>query len=68
MGEGAPVFKRGDRRDENYHPITFLTAVDKIFQQLLSRQVICHYDKTLYFKMTAYRKKLAWTDHGLLNV
>lgn len=37
--------------------ITSLTAVDKIFEQLLSHQVICHCNKTLYSKMTEYRKK-----------
>lgn len=35
--------------------ITSLIGVDRIFEQLLSNQVICH--KTLYYRMTAYRKK-----------
>lgn len=36
---------------------TSLIAVDKIFERLLCNQVTCHYDKTLYYRMTAYRKK-----------
>ena len=58
MGEWTPAYKKGDRQDTtSYRPITSLTAVDKIFEQLLCNQVTCHYDKTLYNRMTAYRKK-----------
>ena len=58
MGEWTPAFKKGDRQDtKSYRPITSLIAVDKIFEQLLCNQVTCHYDKTLYYRMTAYRKK-----------
>lgn len=37
--------------------ITSLTAVDKMFGQLLNHQVIYHCNKTLYSKMTEYSKK-----------
>lgn len=58
MGEWTPAFKKGNRQDtKSYRPITSLIAVDKIFEQLLCNQVTCHYDKTLYYRMTAYRKK-----------
>ena len=58
MGEWTPAFKKGDRQDtKSYRPITSLIAVDKIFKQLLCNQVTCHYDKTLYYRMKAYRKK-----------
>ena len=58
MGEWTPVFKKGDRQDaRNYRPITSLIAVDKIFELLLSNQVTSHYDETLYYRMTAYRKR-----------
>ena len=57
MGEWTPVFKKDDRQDvKNYPPFTSLIAVNKIFEQLLNHQITCHYDKTLYSKMTAYRK------------
>lgn len=59
MGEWTPAFKKGDREDAKTiaTTITSLTAVDKIFEQLLSHQVICHCNKTLYSKMTEYRKE-----------
>ena len=58
MGEWTPVFKKGDRQEaRNYRPITSLIAVDKIFELLLSSQVTSHYDETLYYRMTAYRKR-----------
>ena len=58
MGEWTPVFKKGDQQDAgNYRPITSLIAVDKIFELLLSNQVTSHYDETLYYRMTAYRKR-----------
>ena len=47
---------------KNYYPITSLTAVDKLFEQLLSHQLMCRYGKTLNSKMRAHRKKRAWTD------
>ena len=58
MGEWTPIFKKGDRQDaRNYHLITSLIAVDKIFELLLSNQVTSHYDETLYYRMPAYRKR-----------
>ena len=57
MGEWSPFVKGADRKDaKNYHPVTSLIAVNKIFEQLLSHQITCHYDKTLYLKMTVHRK------------
>ena len=50
--------KKGDRQDaRNCRPVTSLIAVDKIFELLLSNQVTSHYDETLYYRMTAYRKR-----------
>ena len=58
MSEWTPVFKKGDRQDaKNYRPITSLIAVDKIFELLLSNQVTSHCDKTLHYRITAYRKR-----------
>ena len=64
MGEWTPVFKKGDRQaDKNYRPITSLITVDKIFEHLLSKQITEHSTQlnsthpTLYYRMTAYRKK-----------
>ena len=54
----TPVFKEEDREmEKNYSPITSLICIDKIFEQLLSKQITGHYDPNLYNKMTAYRKQ-----------
>ncbi|XP_028405238.1 uncharacterized protein LOC114527742 [Dendronephthya gigantea] len=38
-GEWTPVFKKGNRQDKmNYRPITSLICVNKIFEQILSKQ------------------------------
>ena len=48
-GEWTPVYKKGDRQEEkNYRPITSLVCVDKIFEHLLSKQIVGHFDSTLY--------------------
>ena len=58
MGEWTPVFKKEDRDiDKNYRPIISLICIDKIFEQLLSKQITGHYDQNLYNRMTAYRKQ-----------
>ena len=57
-GEWTPVFKKGDRQEEkNYRPITSLVCVDKIFEHLLSKQIVGHFDSTLCQRMTAYRRQ-----------
>ena len=58
MGEWTPVFRKEDREmEKNYRPITSLIRIDKIFEQLLSKQITGHYDPNLYNRMTAYRKQ-----------
>lgn len=55
-GDWTPVFKKGDCQEEkNYRPITSLICVDKIFEHLLSKQIVGHFDSTLYQRMTASR-------------
>ena len=60
MGEWTPALKKGDNdrlEEKSYRPITSLICIDKIFEQLLSRQVMSHYDHSLYRRTTAYRKQ-----------
>ena len=39
-GEWIPAFKKDDPLDkENYRPVTVLSAVDKVFEQLISKQI-----------------------------
>ena len=56
-GEWTPGFKKGDRQEKNYRPITSLICVDKIFEHLLSKQVTRHYDPALYHRMTTYSEQ-----------
>ena len=53
----SPVHKKDDRiHVVNYRPITLLCTVDKIFEQLLSKQVIERFDPVLQPCLSAYRK------------
>ena len=57
-GEWVPIFKKDDPLNvKNYRPITILNAVDKVFKQLLSKQVTEYMDPYLSDKLTAYRRK-----------
>ena len=57
-GEWIPVFKKNDpQKEENYHPITTLLTVDKIFEKLLSTQIVNKYDSNLHNRMSGYRKR-----------
>ena len=56
-GEWMPVFKKEDPQEkENDRPVTILPAVDKVFEQLLSKQVTTQCDNRLGHGITAYRK------------
>ena len=57
-GEWAPVHKNADKDvDENYRPITVLNAVDKVFEQELSKQAAHSFDNKLSPCLTAYKKQ-----------
>ena len=56
-GEWIPVFKKDDHLDkENYRPVTVLSAVDKVFEQLISKQITSQFESRLSDCITAYRK------------
>ena len=58
-GECTPVFKKDDPLSKsNYRPVTVLTTVDKVFEQLLSKQLTVLTDR-IYdpFIGSAYRKR-----------
>ena len=41
----VPVFKKDDKMErKNYRPVTVLNAVNKVFEQLLSKQVVTKVD------------------------
>ena len=56
-GEWIPVFKRDDPLlKENYRPVTVLPAVDKVFEQIVARQLVGMFDHRLGQALSAYRK------------
>ena len=51
------MFKRDNKQDiKNYRPITVLTLIGKVFEQLLSKQLTSFIDPMLSNNLTAYRK------------
>lgn len=56
-GEWTPVFKKEDPHEKkNYRPITVQVTINKIFEQLLSKQLNYSFNDKLCDKLTAYRK------------
>ena len=56
-GEWIPIFKKEDPLDKvNYRPVTVLTAVDKIFEELICRQLSELFEPILDTFLSAYRK------------
>lgn len=49
--------KQNRQEIKNNIPITVLSAVNKVFETILSTQITNHYDSTLFPRMTAYRKR-----------
>ena len=56
-GEWIPTFKRDDAQAiNNYRPITVLPCVDKVFEQLLGKQISDKFESQLADCQSAYRK------------
>ena len=56
-GDWVPVFKKDNKQDiKNYRPITVLTVIGKVFEQLLSKQLTPFIDPMFSHNLTAYRK------------
>ena len=57
-GKWTPVFKKGDKQaKENYRPIAVLPLLGKAFEHLLCKQITTYYDRILYSRITASRKR-----------
>ena len=56
-GDWTLAFKKGDRQaQENYRPITVLSCLNKVFEQLLCNQITSKFDYYLGDCLTAYRR------------
>ena len=53
----TPIFKKDSRRSKsNYRPVSILPFFSKIFERLLSKQLLEFYDKILYKLQCGFRK------------
>ena len=56
--EWSPIFKKGDPLyDENYRPITIQPIFNKVFEEILNKQLYHAINDTLSEHLTAYRKR-----------
>ena len=56
-GEWIPIYKKEDPLGKvNYRPVTVLTAVDKVFEQLICRQLSEMFEPIFDTFLSAYRK------------
>ena len=54
----APVFKKGFRESkDNYRPVSILPIISKIFEKLLSKQIIIYMDKFFSKYQCGFRKE-----------
>jgi len=56
-GEWIPVFEKDDPlHKKNYRPVTVLSAVDKVFEQQISKQITSQFESCPSDCITTYRK------------
>ena len=57
LAEISPMFKKNDNLDkENYRSVDILTAISKVFEYILSDQMIMFFSNILNPSLSAYRK------------
>ena len=67
-GEWTPVFKKEDPLEKgNYRPISVQVTVNKLFEQLLSKQISYGFNNKLCNKLTVYRKNNSCIAVGQLS-
>ena len=55
-GDITSLFKNGDACAKlNYRPITVLPAMSKVYERLISSQIICYIDEILSLYLCTYR-------------
>jgi len=67
-GDWVPVFKKDNKQDiKNYRLVTVLTAIGKVFEQLLRKLLTSFIDPMLKNNLTAYRKNQRCETSLLIN-
>ena len=57
LSEISPMFKKNDSLDkQNYRSVNILTVLSKVFERILSDQLINYFKKILSPRLSAYRK------------
>ena len=68
MAEVSPIFKKkDDMAKDNYRPVSILISFSKIFETVISHQLMHHFDTMFNVMLCAYRKKYG-CDHILTRL
>ena len=63
LAKMSPIFKKNDNLDkENYRPVNTLTAMSKVFEYIISDQMILLFYNILNPAISAYRKAYRWQN------
>ena len=63
LADVSPIFKNGESTiDVNYRPISVLSSVSKIYESLLSKQILPHISQCLSDLLCGFREKYSTQD------
>ena len=66
----VPVFKNVGERSttKNYHPVSLLSVVSKVFEKLVNNRIVDHLEKCGLFSDFQYDFRSSWSTAGLFTV
>ena len=66
----VPVFKNVGERStaKNYHPVSLLSVVSKVFEKLLNNRIVDHLEKCSLFSDFQYGFRPSWSTADLLTI
>ena len=53
---------------KNYHPVSLLSVVSKVFEKLVNNKIVDHLEKSGFFADFQYGFRSSWSTAGLLTV
>ena len=66
--EVSPLFKKADDMDKsNYRPVSVLTTFNKVFETIITRQMLEYFEPIFHTMLCAYRKKYS-CNHILIKL
>ena len=55
--EVSPLFKKSDNLNKkNYRPVSILTGISKVFENIMNEQLLEHFDDIFHALLSAFRK------------